>query len=240
MTGYRAGGGEIAFQPFYRMRDLGIDDPDAAFFQVRREKRLPSARENERGVRPAARSSYAGSETWIALVDTRESPYPADLHQLGISVLCTNRDLTLTMPLGRGETDFTLELEAPVAAVRCVAAPSRPLPSYAQGAVAWRLLSHLSLNHGSLVDDADGSGARAMRDLLALYAPEGDSAPRVRSMHCARFARTQSRAGCPRAARSYSGAASRSTCCSTRADSKVRARFCSARCSRASSSNTPR
>ncbi|AQH02852.1 type VI secretion system protein ImpG [Burkholderia sp. KK1] len=176
VTGYRAGGGEIAFQPFYRMRDLGIDEPDAAFYQVRREKRLPSARENERGVRSAARSSYAGSETWIALVDTRESPYPADLHQLGISVLCTNRDLTLTMPLGRGETDFTLELEAPVAAVRCVAAPSRPLPSYAQGAVAWRLLSHLSLNHGSLVDDADGSGARAMRDLLALYAPEGDSA----------------------------------------------------------------
>ncbi|WP_250517085.1 type VI secretion system baseplate subunit TssF [Caballeronia sp. INDeC2] len=173
VTGHRAGGGaEIAFEPFYRMRDLGADDADAAFYQVRREKRLPSAREEERG----ARSSYAGSETWIALVDTREAPYADDLHQLGISVLCTNRDLTITMPLGRGETDFTLELEAPVSSVRCVAPPSRPLPSHAQGAVAWRLLSHLSLNYASLVDDRDGSGARAMRDLLALYAPEGDSA----------------------------------------------------------------
>jgi type VI secretion system protein ImpG len=174
VTGYRSGGGaEIAFQPFYRMRDLGAGhvDADAAFYQVRREKRLPSARERERG----ARSSYAGSETWIALVDTREAPYADDLHQLGINVLCTNRDLTLTMPLGRGDTDFTLELEAPVVSVRCIAAPSRPLPSYAQGAIAWRLLSHLSLNYASLVDDRDGSGARAMRDLLALYAPEGDS-----------------------------------------------------------------
>jgi type VI secretion system protein ImpG len=173
VTGYRSGGGtEITFQPFYRMRDLGGDDASAAYYQVRREKRLASAREEERG----ARSSYAGSETWIALVNTREAPYADDLHQLGISALCTNRDLTLTMPLGRGETDFTLELEAPVAAVRCVAGPSRPLASYAQGASAWRLLSHLSLNYASLVDDANGSGARAMRDLLALYAPEGDSA----------------------------------------------------------------
>ena len=173
VTGHRSGGSApIAFQPFYRMRDLGAGDPDTAFYQVRREKRLPSAREQERG----ARSSYAGSETWIALVDTHEAPYPGDLHQLGVSVLCTNRDLTLTLPLGRGETDFTLELEAPVSGVRCVAGPSRPLPSYAQGAVAWRLLSHLSLNYASLVDDANGSGARAMRDLLALYAPEGDGA----------------------------------------------------------------
>ncbi|MEX3940361.1 type VI secretion system baseplate subunit TssF [Paraburkholderia sp. BR10937] len=173
VTGHRPGGSApVEFQPFYRMRDLGAGEPDTAFYQVRREKRLPSAREQERG----ARSSYAGSETWIALVDTHEAPYPGDLHQLAVSVLCTNRDLTLTLPLGRGETDFTLELEAPVSGVRCVAGPSRPLPSYAQGAVAWRLLSHLSLNYASLVDDANGSGARAMRDLLALYAPEGDGA----------------------------------------------------------------
>jgi type VI secretion system protein ImpG len=173
VTGYRSGGqAEMAFQPFYRMRDLGVDDPDTAFYQVRRDKRLASAREDERG----ARSSYASSETWIALVDTRSAPYADELHQLGVGVLCTNRDLTLTMPLGRGDTDFTLELEAPVSSVRCVAGPSRPLPSHAQGAVAWRLLSHLSLNYASLVDDRDGSGARAMRDLLALYAPEGDSA----------------------------------------------------------------
>ncbi|WP_322029015.1 type VI secretion system baseplate subunit TssF [Paraburkholderia sp. J76] len=173
VTGYRSGGSApIEFQPFYRMNDIGAGDADAAFYQVRREKRLPSAREPERG----ARSSYAGSETWIALVDTREAPYPGDLHQLGVSVLCSNRDLALTLPLGRGETDFTLELEAPLSGVRCVAGPSRPLPSYAQGETAWRLLSHLSLNYASLVDDANGAGACAMRDLLTLYAPEGDGA----------------------------------------------------------------
>ncbi|MEA3112691.1 MAG: type secretion system protein ImpG [Caballeronia sp.] len=173
VTGYRSGGGgQIEFQPFYRARDLGGDEHGHAFYQVRREKRLLPAQRDERG----ARSSYTGSETYLALVDTHHAPYPADLHQLGLSVLCTNRDLTLTMPRGQGETDFTLELEAPVSSVRCIGGPSRPLPSYAEGPVAWRLLSHLSLNYASLVDDADGSGARAMRDLLGLYAPISDSA----------------------------------------------------------------
>jgi type VI secretion system protein ImpG len=172
VTGYRSGGGQIAFEPFYRARDLGSDEPGRAFYQVRREKRLLPAQQDDRG----ARSSYTGSETWLALVDTRQAPYPADLQQLGLSVLCTNRDLTLTMPRGQGETDLTLELEAPVSSVRCIGGPGRPLPSYAEGPVAWRLLSHLSLNYASLVDDADGSGARAMRDLLGLYAPTGDSA----------------------------------------------------------------
>jgi type VI secretion system protein ImpG len=172
VTGHRSGGGgQIEFQPFYRARDLGVDEPGHAFYQVRREKRLLPARQDERG----ARSSYTGSETYLALVDTHDAPYPADLHQLGLSVLCTNRDLTLTMPRGQGETDFTLELEAPVSSARCIGGPSRPLPSYAEGPVAWRLLSHLSLNYASLVDAADGSGARAMRDLLGLYAPTGDS-----------------------------------------------------------------
>jgi type VI secretion system protein ImpG len=172
VTGHRSGGGgPIEFQPFYRARDLGVDEPGHAFYQVRREKRLLPERQDQRG----ARSSYTGSETYLALVDTHDAPYPADLHQLGLSVLCTNRDLTLTMPRGQGETDFTLELEAPVSSVRCIGGPSRPLPSYAEGPVAWRLLSHLSLNYASLVDAADGGGARAMRDLLGLYAPTGDS-----------------------------------------------------------------
>jgi len=64
----------------------------------------------------------------------------------------------------------------PVLSARCVGGPSRPLPSYAEGPVAWRLLSHLSLNYASLVDGNEGQGAQAMRDLLGLYAPAGDGA----------------------------------------------------------------
>jgi type VI secretion system protein ImpG len=173
VTGYRAGGGaELPFQPFYRARDLAVPQTSGAFYQVRREKRLPSARQTERGTR----TSYLGSETFIALVDANDAPYPGDLHQLAVAVLCTNRDLPLTMPVGRPGTDFLVDLEAPVLSAHCVGGPSRPLPSYAEGPVAWRLLSHLSLNYASLVDNSKEEGACAMRDLLGLYAPVGDVA----------------------------------------------------------------
>ena len=47
----------------------------------------------------------------------------------GIDLLCTNRDLPLSMPVGRQQTDFTILVSAPVASVRCAAwARCRPRP----------------------------------------------------------------------------------------------------------------
>ena len=91
-------------------------------------------------------------------------------------MLCTNRDLPLTMPLGLGRTDFTLESGAPVAAVRCVAGPTRPRPSNAENDVAWRLISHLSLNYLTLADSDPQQGAVALRELLRLYVDPNDAA----------------------------------------------------------------
>ena len=69
-------------------------------------------------------------------MDGNEAPYRADLHQLALTTLCTNRDLPLHMPVGQGKTDFTLETGAPVESVRCLAGPTRPRPSWAEGAAA--------------------------------------------------------------------------------------------------------
>lgn len=173
VTGYGAGSNEEQrFEPFYHARDLAAGEQASAYYQVRRERRLQSSRGRERG----QRTSYLGSETFIALVDAANAPYRTDLRQLGLKVLCTNRDLPLMLSTGTGASDFTLGVEAPVESVRCVSGPSRPLPSFAHGAVAWRLLSHLSLNYGSLLDSDASTGARALRDLLSLYCPVDDPA----------------------------------------------------------------
>jgi type VI secretion system protein ImpG len=73
------------------------------------------------------------------------------------------------MPVGRGDTDFTLASGAPVRAARCLAGPTKPRPSHAHGDTAWRLISHLALNYLSLADSGARQGAVAFRDLLALY-----------------------------------------------------------------------
>jgi type VI secretion system protein ImpG len=82
------------------------------------------------------------------------------------------------MPLGAGRTDLTLEVAAPVSSVRVVSGPSRPHAPLADGAVAWRAISHLSLNYLSLVQSTAEQGAAALRDLLQLYAPDADVSAR--------------------------------------------------------------
>jgi type VI secretion system protein ImpG len=62
-----------------------------------------------------------------------------------------------------------------VLAIRCVAGPTAPRPSHAHGDTTWRLISHLSLNYMSITDAADGGGASALRELLALYGDSGEA-----------------------------------------------------------------
>jgi len=161
---------EQEFLPFYSTSDLSGLGEHSGFYSVRREPRVLSASQRQSG----PRSSYIGSETFVALVDAREAPYRHDLRQLAVSALCTNRDLPLQMPIGQGRTDFTLQQSAPVDAVRCLAGPTRPLPSpcHAQGETAWRLISQLSLNYLSL-SDTEQRGAAGLRELLKLYADFG-------------------------------------------------------------------
>ena len=171
VTGYGTGpGSEQAFHPFYTAKDIGTLHQDRAFFQIRREQRVASARQKRDG----PRSSYIGSEAFISIVDAAQAPYSDALRQLGLLVWCTNRDLPLSMPLGVGKTDFILDAGAPVTAVRCVAGPSQPYPSFAEGSVAWRLLNQLSLNYLSLLDTDAAQGAVAMREMLALYCHPAD------------------------------------------------------------------
>jgi type VI secretion system protein ImpG len=83
---------------------------------------------------------------------------------------------------------------APVASIRVIAGPSRPYAPLADGAVAWRAISHLALNYLSLVNSSPAEGAAALRDVLELYASSSDASARtqidgIRSVRVARVVR---------------------------------------------------
>jgi type VI secretion system protein ImpG len=201
---------EQTFAPFYAAYGIGDEDQAAAYFTTRREPRLVSSTQKRRG----ARSSYIGSEVFLSLVDPQQAPFAADLRQLSVQTLCTNRDLVLQMPVGIARTDLTLDLAAPVSTIAVVGGPSRPYGPLADGAVAWRAISHLSLNYFSLLNVSEQEGAKALRDLLELYAASTDASARrqiegVRSVQVAPVVRrlppssaAGSRAAKGRAARS--------------------------------------
>ena len=153
------------FRPFYAAVDEGGRERASSYYTIRREPRALS--EGQR--RDGARSSYIGTEVFLSLVDPREAPYSEELRQLAVNVLVTNRDLPLIMPVGT-DGDFTLSISAPVEGIRCLRGPSRPRPGILEGEVAWRLISHLSVNYLTVTDLDDAKGATALREILALYA----------------------------------------------------------------------
>ena len=185
----------MEFAPFYRAGGLREDALSraaggGAYYSLMRLPRTASAKEQRVG----RRSGYAGSEVYLMLVDATAAPIRPSIVQIGLETLCSNRDLPLHMPVGRGSTDFSLDAAAPVKGVRCVAGPTPPRETHAVGEMSWRLISHLTLNYQTLVGEDGDEGAWALRELLSLYGSTGDASARkqisgVRNVHAAPITR---------------------------------------------------
>ncbi|NBZ88822.1 type VI secretion system baseplate subunit TssF [Stagnihabitans tardus] len=162
---------ETEFRPFYSATDItSAGESHQTYYTINRRMRQRTEKERLRGVR----TSYLGSEVYVSLVDARQAPWSAELTQLAVAGLCTNRDLPLLLSTA-GKDAFHLPDGGPVVSITPIVAPTRPRPTIAQGETAWRLISHLSLNYLSITDREGGQGgAEALRELLGLYAPTGD------------------------------------------------------------------
>lgn len=170
VTGFGATAGEEReFRPFYLAKDT--DTGAGAFYTTNRVPRVLTAKEKQFGMK----SGYSGSELFLSLVDAAAAPYRSDLRQLGVRALCTNRHLAIQMAKGVGRTDFTMEVNAPVASIRVLAGPTLPQRSLAEGRFSWRLISHLALNYLSILDSKSKEGAGALRDILRLYTDPNDT-----------------------------------------------------------------
>ena len=160
------------FKPFFFARD-GTAATEA-FYTTRRVTRMPTKEEEFFFKHHKKRPVSAGTDIYLSLVDNTSAPADTTIRQLGFEALCTNRHLPTAMAIGAGATDFSLEVCAPVKSVRCLLHPTDPLPSLAEGQFAWRLISHLSLNHLSLLEGKGGNGPAALREMLELYCAEGE------------------------------------------------------------------
>jgi type VI secretion system protein ImpG len=186
VVGYGAQSDQVQeFLPFYLAKDLGESGTGGYYVT----NRVPRPKSQSASLKKRRSRSYTGSEVYISLVDSKAAPYSTELKQLGVEALCTNRDLPLHLPIGLGNTDFTLEKTAPCTSIRCLGAPTLPKPSYAEGEIAWRIINHLSLNYLSLTNTDEREGASALRDLLRLYSDTADLQTRkqidgVKSISC--------------------------------------------------------
>jgi type VI secretion system protein ImpG len=173
VTGIGTSGDKLMeIPPFYSTNHSTNARDKKAYYTLQRRQRLYSSRQQQVG----ARSNYIGTECFISITDSSQRDFAGDLAQLDLQARCTNRDLPIGIPMGKGRTDFLLEGSAPLDSIRCISGPTYPRASPGFGDTAWRLVSHLTLNYLSLLDNDPQSGADMLREFLTLYADSNDAA----------------------------------------------------------------
>lgn len=157
VTASNADGGRREILPFYCVRH-GFDGGSA------QEQTTPAW---WLASRRAAETDNPGSEMYLAIVDPDFTTAAPPGEVLSIETLCLNRNRPERLPFGGGHPVLNTVEPAPlVKAMRLLTAPTPTLrSSWGQGA-RWRVISHLSLNHLSLVSDG---GSDALKEMLLLY-----------------------------------------------------------------------
>lgn len=136
--------------PFFSFNHPASGDQHQAFYYAQR--------------RPTGRADMTGCDTYLSFVDLRFKPTQPATQTVFAHTLCTNRDLAAQMP---ARARLQMEDAAPVKAVTCLSKPTEPITPPLGGAALWQLVSHLSLNHLSLIGGRESRDS--LREILRLY-----------------------------------------------------------------------
>ena len=91
-----------------------------------------------------------------------------DLEQVdvfSVRTLCTNANLASSLPFGEDLVDLELQDKGVIDRVRCLRKPTPTLRRHLATAAGWDLISHLSINHLSIV----AGGESTLQGILSLY-----------------------------------------------------------------------
>ncbi len=150
------------YEPFYSFRHSYHDQHSRCFWHEHR--------------RPSLRKDDEGTEVYLSLVDLDFKPANPPAELLTPRVTCTNRDFVSRL-MWRKEWG---ELEGeglPLVQARCIVPPTRTVRPPLRGSLQWRLISHLSLNHLSIMQ---AGGREALQEILRLYTFNEDEDVRKR------------------------------------------------------------
>ena len=149
-----ASGGRRTIPPFY-----GLDHAGGGSKTRERAWWRMDRREGDAG--------NPGSEVSLSIVDLDLDPSAPSDEVLTVDTVCFNRNRPERLPFGGGRPDLQMAEPAPlVRELRLLSAPTPALRRIHRRDGAWRLVSHLSMNHLSLVSEG---GLDVLREMLLLY-----------------------------------------------------------------------
>lgn len=141
----------ITYEPFYAFRHAASREKKQTFWHATR--RASAVREDGR------------TDVYISLVDVSGRHVKPDADTLTVGTTCTNAGLPSRLPFGTDSGDFELEGISAVRKILALRKPTATLRPPTGKAALWRLISHLSLNYLSLVEE----GKEAFQQILQLY-----------------------------------------------------------------------
>jgi type VI secretion system protein ImpG len=156
VVGSSVKGESLEFRPFFSVKHAESRGSESTYWHATR-----------RPAESTIASGDKGTEVYLSLVDLGFKPSGPAGAVLEVQTTCLNRDLPVELPYGGDQPRLQLaEGGGLVARIRCLTPPSPThRPNLGHG-LLWRLISHLSLNHLSLVEE---SNAEALREILKLY-----------------------------------------------------------------------
>lgn len=101
----------------------------------------------------------------ICLVDSAKNLERPQTNTLSLEINCTNRDLPSQLPFGLADGDLFIEGGSVAKSIWFLRKPTQSHRFPRGRGAQWRLISHLALNHLSLVDQ----GVEVIREILTLY-----------------------------------------------------------------------
>jgi type VI secretion system protein ImpG len=141
------------YEPFYRFKHAASQ----------KEKRQQAFWSSSR--RPSARRDDEGTDLFLSLVDLTGRPAHPDVDTVTVRCTCTNRDVPFRLPFGNEAGDFEIEGVASIKRIVTLRKPTATIRPPTGKGMQWRLISHLSLNYLSLVNE----GKEALQEILRLY-----------------------------------------------------------------------
>jgi len=141
----------VEFEPFYSFRHATRRDHKQTFWHAAR--------------RPSTRNNSEAIDAYLSLVDMSGKPVRPNVDTVTVRLTCTNGDLPSRLPFGSERGDLDLEGAAPIKRILMLKKPTGTIRPPTGRNALWRLISHLSLNYLSLVED----GRDSLQQILRLY-----------------------------------------------------------------------
>jgi type VI secretion system protein ImpG len=102
---------------------------------------------------------------YLSFVDLAGRPMNPDADILNVRCTFSNRDLPFRLPFGNEAGDFELEGVPAIKRIVSLRKPTQGIRPPSRKGSLWRLISHLSLNYLSIVEE----GKSALQEILRLY-----------------------------------------------------------------------